>query len=68
MPIRVFLRGGYKQISEPTVVSSHGYPIFTVMPGGASARPVIGDSIARKRAKAAQPELRDHDLGVSDPE
>ncbi len=32
MPIRQFLRGGYQEIKEPTVVTSHGHPVFTVMP------------------------------------
>lgn len=32
MPIREFLRGGYKTIDGPTVVSNHGRPIFTVLP------------------------------------
>ena len=33
MPVREFLRGGYRTIKEPTVISNHGHPIFTVMPG-----------------------------------
>lgn len=32
MPIRAFLRGGYQDLTEPTVVTSHGHPVFTVMP------------------------------------
>jgi len=33
MTIRDFLRGGYQKLSEPTVVSSRGLPLFTVFPG-----------------------------------
>jgi hypothetical protein len=44
MPIREFLRGGYQRITEPTVVSSHGRPIFTVMP---SWSPVMPAPVAR---------------------
>lgn len=32
VPIREFLRGGYRKLQGPTVVSSHGRPIFTVLP------------------------------------
>lgn len=32
MPVREFLRGGYKDITETTVVSNHGRPVFTVLP------------------------------------
>lgn len=34
MTLRTFLRGGYQQISEPTMVVKHGLPLFTVMPHG----------------------------------
>jgi hypothetical protein len=30
--VRDFMRGGYKQIMEPTVVTKHGRPVFTVLP------------------------------------
>lgn len=30
--MREFLRGGYKTLQEPTVVSNHGRPAFTVIP------------------------------------
>lgn len=33
MPVREFLRGGYQEIEEPTIVTSRGYVLFTVMPG-----------------------------------
>lgn len=32
MSVRDFLRGGYRNITEPTVIANHGRPIFTVMP------------------------------------
>ena len=32
MPIREFLRGGYHDIRESTLVMKHGQPIFTVIP------------------------------------
>lgn len=32
MPVREFLRGGYKKITEPTIVSNRGAPLFTVYP------------------------------------
>ena len=33
MPVREFLRGGYQEINEPTIITSRGYVLFTVMPG-----------------------------------
>lgn len=30
--MRDFLRGGYKTLTEPTVISNHGRPVFTVFP------------------------------------
>lgn len=33
MPVREFLRKGYQDIREPTVVTSRGLPLFTVTPG-----------------------------------
>lgn len=39
MPIREFLRGGYQKVDEPTVITSHGHPIFTVMPAKKPAKP-----------------------------
>jgi hypothetical protein len=32
MSVRDFLRGGYKDLKEPTVVANHGRAIFTVIP------------------------------------
>ena len=32
MGVREFLRGGYRSITEPTVVSNHQRPLFVVMP------------------------------------
>ena len=32
MPMRVFLRGGYKDIKELTVITNHGRPVATWMP------------------------------------
>lgn len=32
MPLRVFLREGYQRITEPTVITKHGYPVFSVFP------------------------------------
>ena len=30
--VREFMRGGYKLIMEPTIVTKHGRPVFTVLP------------------------------------
>jgi hypothetical protein len=30
--MREFLRGGYLRLSDTTVVSNHGRPVFTVIP------------------------------------
>lgn len=30
--MREFLRGGYKGVTETTIVSNHGRPVFTVIP------------------------------------
>ena len=32
MPVREFLRGGYQDIRESTLVMKHGQPMFTVIP------------------------------------
>lgn len=32
MPVREFLRGGYHDIREATLVMKHGQPMFTVIP------------------------------------
>jgi len=32
MSMRTFLRGGYKNLEETTVISNHGRPVFTVFP------------------------------------
>ena len=40
MPMREFLRGGYKDLTETTVVSNHGRPVFTVFPYGTLERRV----------------------------
>lgn len=32
MPMRQFLRGGYKDIRELTVITNHGRPVATWMP------------------------------------
>lgn len=32
MSVRDFMRGGYRDLTEPTVVSNHGRPVFTVFP------------------------------------
>lgn len=32
--MREFLRGGYRTLTEPTVVAAHGRPVFTVFPLG----------------------------------
>lgn len=32
MSVRDFMRGGYRDITEPTVVANHGRPVFTVFP------------------------------------
>lgn len=36
MPIREFLRGGYRDVDDVTVISNHGRPVFTVFPYGHS--------------------------------
>lgn len=32
MPVREFIRGGYRTLTETTIVSLHGRPLFTVIP------------------------------------
>ena len=32
MPVRIFLRGGYKDLTELTLITHHGRPIATWMP------------------------------------
>ena len=32
MSVRDFMRGGYRDLTEPTVVANHGRPVFTVFP------------------------------------
>lgn len=36
MTLRTFLRGGYQQVVEPTMVVKRGIPLFTVMPHGSA--------------------------------
>jgi hypothetical protein len=38
MPLREFLRGGYQKIKMPTIVTSRGVPVFTVIPGAPGFR------------------------------
>jgi hypothetical protein len=40
MSVREFLRGGYKTLRGPTVISNHGAPLFTVLPYGSKAKEV----------------------------
>lgn len=54
MPIREFLRGGYRTLQGPTVVSSHGRPVFTVMP---YARPPITTAPLAAVVEGARGEL-----------
>lgn len=45
MAIREFLRGGYQELNEPTLVMKHGKPVFTVLPQ--KRKPVVeGTSVA----------------------
>jgi len=32
MTLREFVRGGYQKISEPTIVTNRGLPMFTAVP------------------------------------
>lgn len=32
MGLREFLRGGYQEVKETTIVANHGRPVFTVIP------------------------------------
>jgi hypothetical protein len=63
MPVRKFLRGGYKTIEEPTVITSQGYPIFTVMPAaGAQIRTLsatMGGTHGFGQSRPIDPSLRD---------
>lgn len=47
MGVREFLRGGYRTITEPTLVSRHSRTLFTVMPHGdfVPCREVMGEEI-----------------------
>lgn len=55
MSVRDFLRGGYKTLKEPTLISRHGIPMFTVFPPintkkearfAALADPIMSDRLA----------------------
>ena len=39
MTMREFLRGGYKKLGDVTVVTSKGYPKFTVFPSDTRVSP-----------------------------
>jgi len=67
MPVREFLRGGYREITEPTVISNHGRPVFTVFPHtraadssrdpGVVVRSTQGDSDPAPPRSAGVPEV-----------
>jgi hypothetical protein len=46
MTMRQFLRGGYRDLRGPTVVSIHGRPAFTVFPTD-EARPLQLNGVVR---------------------
>jgi hypothetical protein len=45
MAVREFVRGGYRTITEPTLVSSHGRLLFTVLPHNEQA--FVGGLLAK---------------------
>jgi hypothetical protein len=55
MPVREFLRGGYRTIRETTVISRRGYPLFTVWPGPPRYRDEPSTSAS---AQGGRPELQ----------
>jgi hypothetical protein len=65
--MREFLRGGYKDLTETTVVSNHGRPVFTVFPyrtngdHAVSFDPrtgLISDPVNDERVKTTDPSIR----------
>lgn len=55
MPIREFLRGGYQNLTEPTVILSRGYPKFTVFPGPPRITPAKTDFHTDERRDSIPP-------------
>ena len=58
-PIRDFLRGGYHDINEPTIVASHGRPLFMVTPvngvfGEVSAQDTVPGGPIEELARAVR--------------
>lgn len=49
MTLRAFLRGGYQQITAPTMIVKRGLPLFTVMPHGTA--PAIDEKVAADYAE-----------------
>ncbi len=49
MPVRDFMRGGYKRITEATIVTKHGRPMFTVLPPYVNFTLTSRDSTTTKR-------------------
>lgn len=56
MTVRDFLRGGYKKLREPTLISKHGVPIFTVFPPKPAARLAAGEGDRREPSEEASPQ------------
>ena len=55
MTVRDFLRGGYKTLTEPTLISKHGVPYFTVFPPFPAVRLAAGEGDRRESPKEAPP-------------
>jgi hypothetical protein len=62
MTMREFLRGGYQDLDEMTVVASHGRPVFVVSPVTAGRMPPVEDapstgdeSVLRSRSGGGTP-------------
>lgn len=66
MPMREFLRGGYKNLEETTVISNHGRPVFTVFPYGTLDR-VVGPGLVDVTVESTPPsyEYRERPRGPS---
>jgi hypothetical protein len=48
--VREFVRGGYRALEEPTVVTNRGLPLFTAIPGSPRLRPAQDFHATEQRA------------------
>jgi antitoxin (DNA-binding transcriptional repressor) of toxin-antitoxin stability system len=59
MPMREFLRGGYKNITELTLITNHGKPVATWMPQTHGKKREFADMRAVSSVTSPHPESRE---------